>query len=245
MSSSNMSSSKPTNGIGSAAMPFRVLIVDDDFMVAAIHQRLVERDGRYRVVGVAHTAADAMRDIMDAQPDLILLDIYLPDRSGLDVLRAIRGLDADVDVVVISAASDADTVKAVMRLGGFHFLLKPFDANALIEVLDRIATVHRSTNRFDHRPVTQADVDRVYSAMRPPAVGVLPKGLSAVTQQLVLGALASATEQSAAEVAVLTGISRVSARRYLEFLVDAGKVELRLRYGVAGRPEHRYRIIET
>jgi response regulator of citrate/malate metabolism len=218
-----------------------VLVVDDDFMVADIHRRLVERDLRFAVIGVARSATEAMRLIKDHQPELILLDIYLPDRSGLDVLRAIRSLDVDSDVVVISAANDSETVKRVMRLGGVHFLMKPFDSDALTAVLDRVASLRTAASRLDRAPLTQAEIDHVFAATRPLQPGTLPKGFSEVTQQLVLNALTVA-EQSAADVALSTGISRVSARRYLEFLVDSGRIEMRLRYGVAGRPEHRYRL---
>jgi response regulator of citrate/malate metabolism len=223
--------------------PISVLVVDDDFMVADIHRRLVERDVRFTVIAVARSATEAMHLIKDHQPELILLDIYLPDRSGLDVLRAVRSLDVDSDVVVISAANDADTVKRVMRLGGVHFLVKPFDSDALTAVLERVASLRIGTSRLDRAQLTQADIDQVFAAARPMQPGTLPKGYSEVTQQLVLRALSGVDEQSAADVALRTGISRVSARRYLEFLVDSGKVEMRLRYGVAGRPEHRYRLV--
>lgn len=231
-----------SNSAGSNRATISTLVVDDDFMVADIHRRLVERDRRFGVCAVAHTAADAMRLVKEHQPGLILLDIYLPDRSGLEVLRALRSIDADCDVVVISAANDLATIRSVMRLGGVHFLVKPFDSDSLIAVLDRVAAMRASTSRLDRKIVTQADVDRAYAAMRPAPGGALPKGFSAVTQQLVLKALHDDVEQSAVEVAESTGISRVSARRYLELLVDNGQAELRLRYGVTGRPEHQYRL---
>ena len=242
MMSNTDSSITGSNITGSNKATFATLVVDDDFMVADIHRRLVERDRRFSVCAVAHTAADAMRMVKEHQPELILLDIYLPDRSGLDVLRALRSIDADCDVVVISAANDLATIRSVMRLGGVHFLVKPFDSDALISVLDRVAAMRATTARLDRKVVTQADIDRAYASMRPLPGGALPKGFSAVTQQLVLKALHHDVERSAVEIGEATGISRVSARRYLELLVDNGQAELRLRYGVTGRPEHQYRL---
>jgi response regulator of citrate/malate metabolism len=237
---SDPSKVNPTNANTKATIS--TLVVDDDFMVADIHRRLVERDRRFSVCAVAHSAAEAMRSVKDHQPELILLDIYLPDRNGLDVLRALRSIDADCDVVVISAANDLSTIRSVMRLGGVHFLVKPFDSDALISVLDRVSAMRANTARLDRKIVTQADIDLAYAAMRPPPGGALPKGFSPVTQQLVLKALHVDVEKSAVEVGEATGISRVSARRYLELLVDNGQAELRLRYGVTGRPEHQYRL---
>ncbi|HJW63579.1 MAG TPA: two-component system response regulator, partial [Actinomycetes bacterium] len=86
----------------------------------------------------------------------------------------------------------------------------------------------------------QSDVDRVFGAKalsRP-----LPKGLSTETAELVRNVLRDApSDLSASECAALAGLSRISARRYLEFFADTGKVKVRLRYGAAGRPERRYR----
>ncbi|MFF5208826.1 response regulator [Streptosporangium sp. NPDC000396] len=218
----------------------RVLVVDDDFMVARIHSGYVARVPGFTVVHAAHTGRAAIAAAAEHQPDLVLLDIYLPDMSGLDVLMALRSVSRPVDVLVITAAHDVATVRAAMRGGAVNYLIKPFAAGALTERLEQYAHVHRRLATIGSE-VRQDEVDRLFGTTRggPPP---LPKGLSVTTCALVSDALKeTGTDISAAEAALLTGLSRVSARRYLEYLCAAGQAELRPRYGTAGRPEHRYR----
>jgi response regulator of citrate/malate metabolism len=223
-----------------------VLIVDDDFMVARIHTGFVERTPGFQVVGAVHTGAAALDAVRTFTPDLVLLDLYLPDLSGLEVLEQLRASVPEIDVLVITAARESETVRRALRGGVVHYLMKPFSYDALRERLDHYANAHRGLLAV---PVAdQDDVDRVFGVRRGVAAGSLPKGLSAETAHLVEAALRSAEPTgsgdrslSAAECAHIVGVSRVSARRYLEHLVAQGLAEVRLRYGAAGRPERRYR----
>ncbi|MFI9557715.1 response regulator [Nonomuraea endophytica] len=213
----------------------KVLVVDDDFMVARIHSGYVARIPGFEVVAAAHTGHDALEAVRRFRPDLVLLDIYLPDLSGLDVLKALN----DVDVLMISAARDLPTVREAMRSGAVNYLIKPFTAAALTDRLSQYAASRRRLTALGPE-VGQDEVDRLFGALKTP----LPKGLSSATCELVADTLrAAAGDLSAAEAAALAGLSRVSARRYLEHLCAVGKAELRPRYGTAGRPEHRYRWI--
>ncbi|WP_199429426.1 response regulator [Qaidamihabitans albus] len=221
----------------------RVLVVDDDFMVARVHSGYVERTPGFTVVGAAHTGADALRAVRDLRPDLVLLDIYLPDLDGLAVLRELRA-DAstvDTDVVVITAARDAETIRSAMRGGALHYLIKPFSFAALREQLEHVGALHAKLARLAQRPAAgQEDVDAVFGA-RPRAASALPKGLTTQTAELVQQALLTHPDGlSASECARATKLSRPSARRYLEHFVEAGKAEVRLRYGGSGRPERQY-----
>ncbi|WP_084960029.1 response regulator [Thermoactinospora rubra] len=218
----------------------RVLVVDDDFMVARIHGGYVSRVPGFEVVATVHTGADALAAVEQHRPDLVLLDIYLPDVSGLEVLKKLH----DVDVLVVSAARDVPTVREAVRGGAVNYLIKPFSAAALAERLEQYAESRRRLAAIGPE-VRQDDVDRLFGAARPaPSPGPLPKGLSQATCGLVAAALRDADgDLSAVEVAEQVGLSRVSARRYLEYLCDTGRAELRPRYGTAGRPEHRYRWV--
>ncbi|MFI7449055.1 response regulator [Nonomuraea sp. NPDC049714] len=213
----------------------RVLVVDDDFMVARIHGGYVSRVPGFQVVATAHHGAGAIEAVTEHRPDLVLLDIYLPDMSGLDVLKALTG----VDVLMISAARDVPTVREAMRGGAVNYLIKPFTAAALTERLQQYARTRRTFTAIGPE-ARQDDVDRLFGT--PTTTSPLPKGLSAATCALVAQTLREAgRDLSAAETAQLAGLSRVSARRYLEHLCADGRAELRPRYGSAGRPEHRYR----
>lgn len=219
----------------------RVLVVDDDFMVARIHTAFVEAVTGFDVVATAATAAAALEATRDLRPDLVLLDIYLPDANGLDVLPALRAEHPDLDAIVISAAKDAETVKRAVRGGIVHYLIKPFTQGDLRDRLEHYAETSRTVSGQE---VAQRDVDRLVGrgggGSAPGAR--LPKRLSPETADLVEEALRSSrSDLSAAECAQLVGVSRVSARRYLEHFVSVGQAQVRLRYGEVGRPERRYR----
>lgn len=215
-----------------------VLIVDDDYMVARIHEGFVRRCDGFEVVGVAHDPEAALEAAARLQPDLVLLDVFLPGASGLDIIADLREAAPDMDVIVVTAAREADTVKRAVRGGAVQYLMKPFSQADLQERLEH----YRRTHRALAPGVTpeQNDVDRLFATPRQ-TQAALPKGLSPETLQLVLQVLSEADgDLSAAETAEAAGISRVSARRYLEHLATAGRAEVRLRYGEVGRPERRY-----
>lgn len=216
-----------------------VLIVDDDFMVARIHKGFVERTPGFEVVGVAHNGAQALEEVARLKPDLVLLDVYLPDTTGLDLLQGLREVAPELDVLVISAAREADTVRRALRGGIVHYLMKPFSYDDLRERLEHYQHTYRSLAATSTE-TEQAEVDRVFGMSRSSEAS-LPKGFSAETLRLVETGLRECdADLSAAELAAQLGVSRVSARRYLEHLVGTNKAEVRLRYGEVGRPERRY-----
>lgn len=217
-----------------------VLIVDDDFMVARVHRTFVDRVELFRVVGTANTGEQAIAAVGKLRPDLVLLDLYLPDMFGLDVIPRLRTAGHDCDVMVISAAREAEAVRHAVRHGVIDYLLKPFEFEDLRPRLERYAAQRNSLLTTVVRG--QADVDRVLTGTSLPASSVaLPKGMSVETAELIERTLCAADGTlSAAECAARAGISRVSARRYLEHFHDTGHAEVSLRYGAAGRPERRY-----
>ncbi|GGV22489.1 response regulator [Streptomyces griseoflavus] len=220
-----------------------VLVVDDDFRVARVHRAYVERLEAFRVVGVAGSGAQALAAVDELRPDLVLLDLYLPDVFGLDVIPRLRTAGHDCDVMVVSAAREAEAVRGAVRQGVVDYLLKPFDFEDLRGRLERYAV---QRGRMLGTVVRgQADVDRVLAgAAAGPVAPVLPKGMSAETAGLIERTLREAEGSlSATECAGLTGVSRVSARRYLEYFHTAGSAEVSLRYGATGRPERRYRFV--
>jgi response regulator of citrate/malate metabolism len=222
----------------------RVLVVDDDFMVARIHVGFLERVDGFEVVGVAHSGAEAADAVATLRPDLLLLDLYLPDRFGLDLLADLRTLPHPCDAIVITAAKEGDAVRAAVRLGVADYVLKPFKFPDLEERLQRYAAQRRLLDRTQVHG--QDDVDRVFvrAAGVSAAAVALPKGMSAETALLVQDALRSSeVTLSATEVAEVVGLSRVSARRYLEHFVTTAQADVRLRYGSTGRPERRYRWV--
>ena len=216
------------------ARRIRVLVVEDDFRVAQVHVAFTERMPGFTVVGTARTAAEARRLIGERRPDLLLLDVYLPDESGLVLLA-----EAPVDTIMLTAATDPATVRAAYARGALNYLVKPFTAEQLA---DRLAAYARYRNLFDtDRPMGQEDIDRAARLLRDGDRAAAPKGQSAVTAKLVAEALREADgPRSAADIAAALGIARATAQRYLAALAADGSATMALRYGTTGRPEHRY-----
>lgn len=228
--------------------PVRVLVVDDDTAVAALHRDWVELSPGFTVVSVAHTGAGALEDVAAHRPDLVLLDVYLPDVPGTQVLRTLRAAGGrQPDVIAVTAARELETVRAAMAGGVLSYLVKPFSRKTFVERLDgyaahRAEVVRRSGGAS--AGLGQQEVDRLMHRLVAPSSS-LPKGLSGRTLDLVAEELTGASDGdlSASEVAQRCGLARVSARRYLEHLERAGLAVVRPRYGTAGRPEHGYRWV--
>ncbi|GAA4542645.1 response regulator [Amycolatopsis samaneae] len=216
----------------------RTLIVDDDFRVAGVHAGFVEEVAGFAVVGTAHTAAEARARVRELAPDLVLLDIYLPDEPGLSVLPDLR-----TDTIVLSAATDTASVRAAIRAGALNYLIKPFTTRQLA---DRLAGYARYRGLVDgDRALGQDDVDRAFRVLHEQDRTAAPKGQSTATSRLVSDLLRQADGPlSAAEVAGELGMARATAQRYLTALAESGAVRMRLRYGATGRPEHEYRWTE-
>jgi response regulator of citrate/malate metabolism len=218
----------------------RTLIVDDDVRVADVHRAYVERVDGFDVVGVAHRGVDALKRVVDDRPDLVLLDIYLPDLDGLEVCRRLRAAGNLVDVIAVTAARDIDTVRGAVGLGIAQYLVKPFAFATFREKLERYAAFRARAARGGE--AAQGEIDALLGELRSSSAIPLPKGLSRETLALVARTLQDAAGPlGAAEAAERAGLSRVTARRYLEHLVLGHRAELELRYGRSGRPEHRYR----
>ncbi|HWV48308.1 MAG TPA: response regulator [Microbacterium sp.] len=210
--------------------PIRVLVVDDDFRVAELHRDIVAARAGVVTLPPVHSLAAAREAVQSAAPDLLLVDAFLPDGDGIDFVARVQ-----VDSFVLSAASDAPTVRRALRSGALTYLMKPFDARVLGDRIDRYV---RARNLLrTQRPLEQQQIDRALAIMHG---GSEPTTVSrSATEQLILEGLAD-DEASATEIADRVGISRATAQRHLSALATRGQVEVRLRYGTTGRPEHRY-----
>ncbi|MHA6629535.1 response regulator [Pseudonocardia sichuanensis] len=220
----------------------RTLVVEDDPVAAAAHASYVGRVPGFTVVASAATGADALRVLATTPVDLVLLDVHLPDTSGLEVLRRMRATGDTADVIMVTRARDIAVVQAAVAFGATQYLVKPFTFSAVRRKLESYLEYRQ---RLGSGPVVaQDDVDELFGTLRAPVgAGGLPKGVSRESLDAVAGVLAGAGEggRTAAEVAEAVGASRVTARRYLEYLVQTGLAERDARYGTAGRPQTEYR----
>jgi two-component system CitB family response regulator len=217
-----------------------VLIVEDDFRVAGLHREFVERCPGFEVAGVALTAGQAIDLNQELDPDLILLDLYLPDAHGFDVVETLRG-ESGADVIVITAARDVPNIRAAMQHGALFYLVKPFRFAAFRQRLDAYS---RLRTTLTHSPeMSQTGIDEAFSTLRTRAPD-LPKGLSPQTLLAIEQTLQEADQTLSSEaVAHLVGVSRVTARRYLIYLVESGRAEVLSEYGTPCRPRHLYAVV--
>lgn len=221
-----------------------VLLVDDDALTLELHRTYIERLPGFEVTAECTGARAAVSAILERGPerrvDLVLLDITMPDGTGLDVLRHVRARATDIDVMAVTGVRDAEVVRHMVGLGVVQYLVKPFSFAVFRERLEQYRA-YRERMSETSGTATQAEIDALLGALRPLSAPDLPKGLSPETLDRVMHAMQDAQARSAAETAGELGMSRVSARRYLEYLAEAGRVLRRPRYGTPGRPETEYR----
>ncbi|GEN33277.1 MULTISPECIES: response regulator [Aneurinibacillus] len=224
-----------------------VLLVEDDPMVREINISFIERVEGFKVVGWARTGEEAIEKIRQTPPHLVILDLYMPGKGGLETLRTIRQEEFDVDVIAVTAANDRETVLRVMRLGAVDYIFKPFQFNRIQEALLRYKehfqnsqsavfsqamfdNVHAFTKSSTKQPAKKEEAEQGY-----------PKGIQAFTLQQVSDCLREAdAEMSAEEIGRMIGMSRVTVRRYLEYLESVGKAKSYMVYGTVGRPMKTY-----
>lgn len=225
--------------------PIAVLVVEDEEVAAAAHAAYVERVPGFRLVGVARSGVEALRLVRrHPETDLLLLDMNLPDGHGLDLMRRLRAEGHLCDAIAVTAARDLEVVKGAVAMGVVQYLLKPFTFAGLRSKLEQYATYHAQL-REAGADVVQSEVDELLGRLRAPS-SALPKGVSEETERLVTDCLRRSVEpRSATEVAEEVGISRVTARRYLEHLADARLAVRQQRYGRSGRPEVEYRWVRS
>ncbi|MGY3943465.1 response regulator [Aeromonas tecta] len=217
----------------------KILIVEDDPAIAEIHRRFVQRLDGFDVLGVALTLFDAREQIDILKPDLVLLDVWLPDGEGFSLLRELRQAGACLDVILLTAAREASALQEAMRLGVVDFILKPVVFERLRDTLEKYRQSSAALAAL--ADIDQQAVDALLgSPLQQVAAAGLPKGIDGLTLQRVLAAL-TGEGASAEEIGSRVGVSRTTARRYLEFLVGQQLASPELEYGTVGRPERRYR----
>ena len=228
-----------------------VLVVEDEAVAARAHAKYIDRIDGYHTAGVAKNATQAMAALtgkifgLDADGiDLVLLDMNLPDGHGLQVCRAIRGHRVDVDIIAVTAARDMQIVQEALSYGVAQYIIKPFTFPVFKSKLEAYSSFRNSLGGDSTEgEVTQTDVDTAIAALRTHTVSATAKGVPDAVQTEVKAVLVSNPGQSATEMAEGLGVSRVTARRYLEAMADAGMLVRRPRYGSAGRPVLEYTTV--
>ncbi|MGM0875572.1 MAG: response regulator [Bacillota bacterium] len=221
----------------------RVLLIEDDPMVQEINKQFVEQVDGFTVVGSASNGIDGIDFIKKEKPDLALIDIYMPNQDGVTTIKQIRSEGLDTDVIAITAASDIETVRHVLRLGAIDYIMKPFKFERIKQALLNYKTYQLKLK--EKESITQQELDTLIFQQNKQEQKQLPKGLNALTLEKIISYLKEQNQAiSAEEVAEGIGIARVTARRYLEYMEQSGAVKIHIEYGGIGRPINRY-IITT
>ncbi|MGC5616530.1 response regulator [Georgenia sp. Z1491] len=220
----------------------RVLIIDDEDVAVTGHSEYVRRVPGFAVAGTASTTQEALRFLAGTRVDLVLLDLNLPDGHGLDIARALRAGGHPADVMAITAAREIELVRAAVSLGGVGYLLKPFTFADLRDRLEAYRRYREGLAAAD--AASQSGVDSVFRELRRPVLATdnAPKGLVGSVLDRVIGVLRAGGPEglSASEVGGEVDVSRVTARRYLQYLADSGRADRGQRLGGSGRPEVTY-----
>ncbi|MFX3672985.1 MAG: response regulator [Paenisporosarcina sp.] len=219
-----------------------VLIIEDDTRIADIHRRFIEKIEGFLVVGSAHTGSEAKDWISVLKPDLILLDVYLPDMMGTELMSFIQTESPDSDIIFITAASEVQVVKQAFRGGVVDYILKPLTFDRFQESLRSYQ--EKRTALSSSGSLEEDSIQLLWNQHKNkhlPETIYTPKGIDPITMEKLFHHLNDQSEGITAEkLGLLSGVSRSTARRYLEFLVTERKASAELIYGTIGRPERRY-----
>lgn len=221
----------------------QVVIVEDDPMVLELHRQFINKIKDFQLVGVAQDGKEGIKAISLLKPQLVILDIYMPEADGIEVLKEVRKLGLNTDVILVTAAHNSEMIQLGMQYGAVDYIIKPFTfqrfKKAMLGYSKYIKKIKESNN------FTQEEID--YLRERTAEVPVernLPKGLDNRTLAEVVSAIKTRQGQfTVSDIAAMMGISCVTARRYLNFLHEDGWLKSVLSYGPVGRPLHKYSIV--
>lgn len=227
----------------------QVMIIEDDEIATKIYERFTQKVEGFKVVATTSTGKQALELLNVFTPDLILLDVYLPDIKGTDLLWEIRKEIRGIDIIMITAANDVDTVSEAIRGGAFSYIMKPIIIDMFINTLEKYRETRKTLSSL--KTVEQDHVNSLFRMLNHEEVTSdvdqseeLPKGIDKHTLKTVRQHLATIGNSiTADELASVMGASHSTVRRYLEYLVSNNELEVEVMYGTIGRPERRYRRV--
>ncbi|MGO4887026.1 response regulator [Anaerobacillus sp. MEB173] len=218
-----------------------VLLIEDDPMVQEVNRMFIEKIEGFQIIGVASNGEEGRQKVKELNPDLVLLDIFMPKEDGLETIARLRQDQYDVDILAVTAANDTQTVKTLLRYGVVDYIVKPFTFDRLKQALYKYKDVYVQLNQTEQ--FSQDKLDQVRLQKESPKSDQLPKGLQLPTLNQIVEYLNHIdSAKSAEEIGSEVGLARVTVRRYLNYLESTGKVEMQLTYGTIGRPIQLYRL---
>ncbi|MCM3736986.1 response regulator [Bacillus cytotoxicus] len=219
---------------------FKVVLIEDDPMVQEVNKEFIKSVKGFQVIAIASNGEEGIRFVKKTNPDLVILDIFMPKKDGIQVLQEFRKQQLETDVIVVSAAKDRETIKLMLQNGAIDYIIKPFKMHRIQQALEKYRQYKISLR--DSGSISQEQLDLLlYSGRSEKTISSLPKGLNEFTLNEIVTYVKQQEEpRSAEDVARAIGIARVTARRYLDYLEKKGVIHLAVQYGGVGRPINRY-----
>ena len=217
----------------------KVLIVEDDPMVAFINKHYLDKIGNIKTVGPVSTEEEIISIIETEKIDLVLLDVFLPEKNGLEILKNLRKNKYRVDVIIISAANSPSELREAFACGIVDYLIKPFQFERFEEAINKYKFKMNLLN--GESELNQKDVDSLYSNSK---ISELPKGLNRLTLERVVSFLKNNSNVvwTLREIASEMNLSNVTIKKYMDYLENMGEIQVEVAYGNIGRPEYKYSI---
>jgi two-component system response regulator DctR len=223
--------------------PLKVVLVEDDPMVREVHRQFIEKIEGFIIVGIASNGIEGVKLVKECKPDLAIIDIYMPHLGGVEMVRELRSECFSIDVIVVTAASDIETVHLVLQQGAIDYIMKPFTFERIKKSLENYRLYRQRL--IEKKTLRQDELDQLlfFDSKEADELESLPKGLNSNTLTKITTFIShEKIPVSADEVAESIGMARVTARRYLEYLEKEGKVKIHIHYGGVGRPVNRYGV---
>lgn len=222
--------------------PLEVVIVEDEPHLAQLHREYIEQNFHLRVVGIAGSLEQARELISRHHPRLVLLDNYLPDGQGVELIDSPLLKQFGCAVIFITAASDMQTCSHAMRSGAFDYLIKPVFSHRLRASLERFMLLEHTLRQV--KVVDQRALDKLFNlpagdaSAAPSTKGIEPATLARVKR---LFSERPEFSWSVEQIVEEAGISKTTGRRYLEYCVEIGFITIEIQYGNIGHPRRLYR----
>ena len=224
-------------------MTYQVLIVEDDPMVAAIDRQYVESDSRFQVLQVCKSGGEALVLMEDCQPDLIILDYYTPSMDGLEFVDRLHAMGHYPSIIMVTSANDREIVQSLLSRGVLDYLVKPFAFDRFRQALDKFIQM-QGLFSGKQDSLDQGAIDRLMRRQEQSDSGAaqMSKGLNPATLERVRAFLSASRGQSltSEEIAEQVRLSRITIRRYVNYMVETGELSSSIDYHTGGRPSIRY-----
>lgn len=223
---------------------YKVLIVEDDPMVAMINEQYILKNKSFSVCGKSKDGISALEFLENESVDLIIMDVYMPKLDGFETLRQIRKKQISADVIMVTAANDRDSLEEALHLGIVDYLVKPFTFDRFQMALQKFTAQNKALSELD--TLNQKSIDFIMDSFRKKGEEMHPKGIQEKTLETIITELRSNKRNwmTGDEIAERTGLTAVTIRRYMNYLVESGKVQGEINYETGGRPCMIYRVDE-